>query len=86
MSERPELMPADTPDYMAPAWGACMSWALGNAAIRAEFEADTGRKWVAPKNAIDRAIDKATGHGDDYVRAFIEWANVNVWGPMDGEH
>ena len=83
MSERPELMPADTPDYMAPAWAACMSWALGDPVVRSEFEAATGMRWTPPKNAIDRAIDAATGHGDAYVRAFIQWANVNVWGPLD---
>ena len=82
MSERPKGMPDDTPDHMA--WAACMSWALGNAEVRAEFEAASGMKWTPPKNPIDAAIDKATGHGEAYVAAFVAWANVNVWGPMDG--
>ena len=69
---RPQGMPADTPDYMAPAWVSCMSWAIRHDEIRRAFEAETG-------------IDAATGRGNAYVAAFIEWANANIWGPMDGD-
>lgn len=81
-TDRPALMPSDTPDHMAPAWAACMQWALRKEEIRATFEAETGCRYSAPKSAIDRMIDNATGHGDAYVRAFVQWANEHVWGPL----
>lgn len=79
---RPVGMPDDTPDYMAGAWIGCMQWAIGEPEIREEFEAETGHRYVAPRTPIDKMIDDATGHGTDYVAAFVEWANKNVWGPM----
>lgn len=80
---RPALMPADTPDYMAPAWAACMSFALGNAEMRAAFEAETGMTYSPPKDRFTAMIDDATGFGRSYVEAFVKWANVKVWGPVD---
>lgn len=79
---RPHLMPADTPMYMAPAWIACMQWALANDSIRAQFESDTGNHYTPPRTALDAMIDSATGHGSAYVEAFVAWANENVWGPL----
>ena len=79
-ADKRRLMPADTPDYMFPAWLGCMEFALGEASIRACFEKDTGLKWRPPENGLDAAIDKATGYGENYVARFIEWANVNVLG------
>jgi hypothetical protein len=84
MMTRPSLMPADTPDYMAPAWASCMSWAISEADIRAAFEAETGHQYSPPKNGLERMIDEATGHGNAYVKAFVTWANENVWGALDG--
>lgn len=78
--DRPELMPADTPDYMAPAWVGCMQWAIGKPEIRAAFEAETGHHYSPPQSPIDRMIDQATSHGSAYVKAFVLWANENVWG------
>lgn len=80
---RPSLMPADTPDYMAPAWASCMSWVLGDPDMRVAFEADTGMKFIPPRNGLERMIDDATGHGDAYVAEFIRWANENVWGHIE---
>lgn len=80
---RPPLMPADTPDYAAPAWASCMQWAIGNDDIRAAFDADTGNHYEAPKTALDRMVDDATGHGSAYIKAFVEWANEHVWGRYD---
>ncbi len=67
MADRPRGMPADTPDYMAPAWLGCMPWAIGNPEIRATFEAASGLE---------------IGDGESYVRAFIAWANEHIWGEM----
>lgn len=82
-AQRHPLMPSDTPDYMAPAWAGCLSWAIGEPEIRATFERETRMKFAAPKSGLDRMIDEATGHSSAYVKAFIEWANVNVWGPVE---
>jgi hypothetical protein len=78
------LRPADTPAYMTPAWLGCIHWALGNDEMVAEFREDTGNGYRPPKNAIDAAIDKVTGADRDFLVDFIKWANVNVWGPLDG--
>ena len=78
---RPPLMPTDTPDYMADAWVGCMSWAITADDSLAAFRAETGNNWTPGKAGIEAMVDKATGAD----RAFIAWANVNVWGNMDGE-
>jgi len=78
------LMPADTPGYMLPAWLGCIHWAIGEADVMRAFEAETGLRYSPAKTPLDRAIDQATGYSEDFLRQFIEWANVNVWGPMDG--
>lgn len=86
MNERDvmSLKPADTPDYMAPAWLGCIGFAARDAGICATFEAETGKRWTPPRNGMDAMIDAATGADWAYVKAFIEWVNVNVWGPIDG--
>lgn len=76
-----ELRPADTPDYMTPAWLGCISWAIGDESVVAAFRQDTGLQWRPGRNGIDRMIDQATGAEQEFVRAFVLWVNVNVWGP-----
>lgn len=61
MTDRPSLMPADTPDYMAPAWASCMQWAIGEPDILAAYRAETGDRWEPGKTGLDRMIDKACG-------------------------
>jgi hypothetical protein len=78
-----DLKPADTPDYMIPAWLGCIAWALGDPDIMAAFRAETGNQWTPPGNAIDRMVDDATGAGEAFVRQFVGWVNEKVWGPMD---
>jgi hypothetical protein len=79
-----ELMPADTPEYMFDAWIGCMLWAIGEQDIRERFEVDTGFRWVPPRNALDQMVDDATGFKQQYLEAFIRWANVYIWGPIEG--
>jgi hypothetical protein len=78
------LMPADTPIEMLPAWLGCIHWAIGEPGILKAFKADTGLVWRPAGNAIDQMIDDATGATAGFLRAFIQWVNVNVWGPMEG--
>lgn len=87
VASRPALMPADTPDYMAPAWAGCVSWALGNRDMLAQFCADTGNNWMPSgrgSEMTERA--RAAPSSDDraFMEAFVAWVNINVWGPMDG--
>lgn len=78
------LMPSDTPAYMEGAWASCMSWAINNEEILKEFEKQTGNRWRRSKSRLETMIDSATGASDSFVLAFIAWANVNIWGPVDG--
>lgn len=79
------LKPADTPDYMTPAWVSCIGWAIGKPEIVAAFRADAGNKWEPARDGLSAAIDKATGAAWEFVNAFTLWANEHVWGPLDGE-
>lgn len=70
--------PNDFP--MRIAWVSCLRWAIGEPEILDAFTADTGITYSAPKNAIEKMIDEASGHGEKVIESFIEWFNVNVWG------
>lgn len=78
------LMPADTPAYMLPAWLGCIHWAIGEPDVLRAFVAETGMRYVPARSPLDCAIDQASGYSEDFLRRFIEWANVSVWGPMGG--
>lgn len=83
MSDRPSLMPLDTPDYMAPAWAAFMRWAIGHEETIEAFRAETGNNWRPASDALGEQIDKATGADDAFVRDFVVWANGALWGPVE---
>lgn len=75
----------DDNQVMSTMWVGCLGWAIGKPEIRASFEADTKRPpWQTKRGPIERMIDDATGYEDSYVRDFIVWFNVNVWGEDDG--
>ena len=78
--DRPPLMPANTPTYMAPAWASCVLWCATDPDMIAEFKADTGIEYRPPANGLDVLIDKATGTGAEIGRRFVEWVNEKVWG------
>ena len=82
--DRPALMPADTPDFMAPAWASCISWAIAEPDVLAAFRAETGNTWQPGKTGLEQAIDRASGADRAFMEAFINWANVHVWGPIAG--
>ena len=77
-----ELQPSDTPDYMVPAWLNCIEYSLGNDAIMAEYREQTGEQWTPGRTPLDRMIDEATGRDVQFLRDFITWFNVNVWGSL----
>lgn len=79
------LRPDDTPEYMNPAWLGCIHWALGKEDIMCAFRDETGNEWRPGRTPTDRMIDSACGADEKFLTEFIEWANVNVWGKMDGE-
>jgi hypothetical protein len=73
--------PSDVPECMWPMWAACLRWAIGEPDILAAFTVDTGLSYSAPKCGLDAMIDEATGLQENIIKAFVEWFNVNVWGP-----
>ena len=75
-----ELMPEDTPSYMAPAWLSAVTWAATD--LKATYELETGNRVVVGATPLDRMIDEATGRDWATVKAFVAWFNENVWGPM----
>lgn len=79
------LMPDDTPQYMFEAWIGALMFAIGQPEIMAQFQRETGVRWVPPRNGIERMIDESTGHSQQVIEAFIKWANVHVWGPLDAD-
>jgi len=81
---RPRLMPASTPDFMAPAWAGCLRWAVGKQEILDAFAHETGNQWKPGRSGLDRMIDEATGADRKFFEAFVAWFNVNVWGEVDG--
>lgn len=78
------LVPSDTPEYMLSAWASCMTWALGHEEIMAAFRADTGNQWQPGRSPLDKMIDNATGAKEKFITDFVNWANINVWGKIDG--
>ena len=70
-------LPANTPEYMAPAYYGCLNWAVWSDDIRRQFEEATGTKPVPapPRAGIEAMIDKACGIDreklmQDYFTAF----------------
>ena len=50
--------------------------------ILEQYRIDTGDLWKPAKTPIDEMIDHATGREEAFVRAFVIWANVNIWGSL----
>jgi hypothetical protein len=82
-SDRPTLMPHDTPLLMAPAWVGCLHWAASEPSIIKAWQADTGCNWRPGRTPIDRMIDEATGADYAVFKSFVEWVNKNIWGSID---
>lgn len=76
------LMPEDP--IMIFAWTACLRYVVGSAERMAEFRADTGMNYTAPRSPLDSMIDDATGATHAYVMAIARWMNANVWGEVNG--
>lgn len=78
------LMPADTPEYMAPAWLGLIRYLIGQPEAFAAYRRETGCTYRPPKNGLEAQIDAATGADWEFLKRFVAWVNVNHWGPMDG--
>ena len=79
-----DLLPADTPEYMMPAWVAAIRWALAQKWVLATYRTDTGDQYKPARSPIDQMIDEATGREEAFMISFVKWFNVNIWGPIDG--
>jgi hypothetical protein len=69
---------------MFDAWVGCIHLALGQPEVLAAFRRETGNKWEPGRAPLDRMIDDATDANWQFIKAFVKWANVHVWGPIDG--
>ena len=78
-----DLRPSDTPAYMNDAWLGCLVWAINQPAIVDWFREETGNRWLPGRTALGRMIDDATGALLEFIIAFVKWANVNIWGPIE---
>lgn len=77
------LMPDNVLPLMEGLWLGCMEWAIGDADTVAAFREATGNRWEPGKTALEQMIDNASGADRALITAFIQWANVNVWGTDD---
>ena len=75
-------MPDDTPRWMFPAWLGCMDYVLRTPDLVAEYREETGDLWEPGTTSLERMIDSATGRDQAFIRGFIQWANVKVWGQI----
>lgn len=62
------------------AWVDFLHWAIGDRAMRAQFEAETGLKLSAPATAIEALVDEATGSHRQLILAFARWATKTYYG------
>lgn len=85
MGEMPDWLrpPPDTPEHMLPAWLGALHHALGSDETVAAFRAETGIRWRPGKMTLERMIDRATGSDERFLREFVGWFNLNIWGPLD---
>ncbi len=67
-------------------WFACVTHAIGEPSIRAQFKLDTG--WdvdsVLMRTPIEKMVDKATGYEMMLMLKFFDWVTINIWGVEDG--
>lgn len=74
-------MPSDP--LMRWPWASAVRAAIGTPEILARFRSETGNAWQPAMNGIEAAIDDATGAGEAFVSAFIDWFNAEIWGDLD---
>lgn len=64
--------------FFAIAWRDCLTWAIQDPDVLAEYTRDTGVVFNLAANPIDKMVDAATGH--EPAAHFIDWFNANIWG------
>ncbi|GEM_PF-2799311 len=71
-------------DFMALAWRDFLMFAIESKELCAEFEKDTGMKFIAPAtDPFGALIDQATGlaaEQENVAMAFAIWATRTQWG------
>lgn len=79
-----DLMPIDTPMYMAQAWLSCLSCAVEEPETFAAYQRETGDCFMPLRAPLDQMLGSATGRDGAFVRSFVDWFNRTIWGPCDG--
>jgi hypothetical protein len=81
-----ELIPEGMPEYVIPAWLACVRWSVTEPEIVEAFVRDTGEVIPsAPRTVIEATVDEACGRDLKVIRAFFKWFNKSVWGETYAE-
>lgn len=77
-----DLVPVDP--LMALAWHNCLHWAIGEEKILESFRKASGVNYRPPANMLEKLIDESCGNdGFEFLRAFVIWFNVNIWGDIN---
>ena len=82
MAERLDILslrPGDTPAYMTAAWLGCVAHCANDLYIIRLFERAGGDMNSDLQINSEGSIDV---DGNAVTRKFIEWVNVNIWGPI----
>lgn len=66
--------------YMADPFFGLVSYLITEDWAIDQFEADTGIKYVSPKNGIEAMVDEATGNNKRIAAAFCDWVAETQWG------
>lgn len=62
------------------AWRDFILWAVQDEGVMAQYKEETGKTMSGPANAIEAAIDKATGYAESQAHDFVIWATERLWG------
>lgn len=67
---------------MAAMWAGLVRYVASRQDFIEHFEEVTGHKWIfdAARPPIERMVDKATGHDQAIVDAFVDYVNEYHWG------
>ena len=69
--------------YMEGAFISFVSWMIQNSKMMKEFEEVSGFTYSAPKSAIDKMIDEASGYNDKALQALFDFAILSFGSPSE---
>ena len=64
------------------AWVDALRWAITSPEVLQQFREQTGNNWTPARSPIEAMVDKAVGADKEFIFAFTDWFNVNIWGDV----